>query len=161
MAGFYSCGDDVQPLFDLEYEVDFTIDPGLNTIDTHVYTIRDVPSLLSDYAAINGVIVDSIKSGAPNRATLTTVFQNINYDFLDQMSVWMFSSSNPSDNQEIFFIDFVELNEDNEVRLLSSLANVIDYLREGKFDIEVRLRLRSFSPAEINSRLIFNITAFD
>ena len=161
LLGSLSCGDDVEPLFQLVYDVDFTIDPGLNTIDTHVYTIRNVPSFLEDFALANNVNPDSIVSAAPNRATITTIFQNIDYNFLDQLSVWMVSVNNPNDSREIFFLDFVDLDEDSEVRLLSSIANVIDYLREGSFNIEVRLRLRSFSPAEINSRLSFDITAFD
>jgi hypothetical protein len=145
----------------MNYQVDFTIDPGLNTIDTHVYTIRDIPSRFAEFASVNGIEPDSISTASPNQASLITVFQNIDYDFLETLSVWILSAEDPTDTQEMFYLDFVDFNEDEEVRLLSSIANVVDYLREGQFDIEIRLRLRNFSPAEINSRLLFNITAFD
>ena len=161
VSGFFSCGEDLQPLFDLEYQLDFTIDPGLNTIDTHVYTIRDVPSRLAEFAAANSILPDSIISANPNRATITNSFQNIDFNFVDKLSIWIVSTSDPTDMSEMFFLDFVDLGEDSELRLLSSISNVIPYLKEGIFDVEVRLQLRSFSPAEINSRLNFSITAFD
>jgi hypothetical protein len=57
-------------------------------------------------------------------------------------------------------MDEVRFNEDFEMPLLPSIADVKSIMLEGKFDLEVRLQLRRFSPASFIMEINYELDAF-
>ena len=153
-----NCGSEEEPLFILQTEADFIIQPGLNTFDTHYFVIRDVPTRIGNY--FSGSIGPSdIGRMLPNRAELNAQFNNIDWALVAEVSIWMVSQSDPDLRKEVFYNDRIQFNDVNELRLLSSLSEVKDILLEDRVTIEVRLNFRRTTPIEIESRLTMNFVA--
>ena len=60
----------------------------------------------------------------------------------------------------MFYLSFVEFNEDNEMRLLPSIANLSSIMLDEQYDIELRLDLRRFPPTNFICDLTFELDVF-
>ena len=153
-----NCGTEEEPLFTLQTEADFVIQPGLNTFDTHHFIIRDVPTRIGNYLS-GSIGASDIGRMLPNRAELNAQFSNIDWAMVAEVSIWAVSQSNPNLRKEVFYNDRIQFNDVEELRLLSSLSEVRDILLEDRITIEVRLNFRRPTPIEIESRLTMNFVA--
>lgn len=151
---FLGCGSDENQLFDIDMEADFTIAPGLNTFDTHYFILRDVPTRIQSYLQVNNS--GAISEILPRRAEITAPFDNIDFAIVQEISIWAISSQDNTLKKEIFYQDRINLNEQKDLRLFSSLSEVKDIFLNDYVDLEVRLRFRAFTPTQIDSKLIMN-----
>lgn len=149
------CGSNVDPLFIMQLEARFVIQPGLNSFDTHYFTLTQVPTRIKNYLG-QGVDVSEIDRILPNRAELNAQFNNIDWGIVREIQVLAVSVKDPSIKKEIFYHDRVNLDNVNELRLLSSLSEVKDILLQELFHLEIRLNFRRPTPVEIDSRLTMN-----
>ena len=152
---FLRCGTSVDALFIMNLEADFTIQPGLNTFDTHYFLINNVPTRASTYIG-QGVTSDQINQVLPNRAELNGRFDAIDWGIVREIEILISTPGNPNNKKEVFYHDRVNFENVNELRLLSSLSEVKDILFEETVDLEVRIRFRATTPIEIDSRLTMN-----
>ena len=149
-----SCSKSDEILFEMNLEAEFTIQPGLGTLDTHYFTIRSVPTRIrnylpsGDFTAIGRIL--------PNRAEIRSFFDPFDFSIIQEVSIWAISASDRDLQKEIFYQDRINFNEQKELKLFSSLSEVSDILLEDEFDLEVRIRFRSFTPAETQTRLTMN-----
>ena len=156
-----SCGDDRQELFLVENEVDFIIPVGLNTIETHVFVIQDVPTLYNENLSIFGVSESDVMSISSGRGLLTGSFGEIDYDFIDQLSVRIRSNTSPEFDREMFYREQIPFSHNGDLQLLSSISELKEIISENTMDVEVRIRLRNFIPANLQAKLIFSYAVFD
>ena len=155
--GLLGCGSDEQRLFDIELEADFTIGAGLNTFDTHYFIVRRVPTRIQNYLLnLDPSLVDQI---LPTRAEITAPFNTIDFSIVREVSIWAISTRDPSVKKEIFYQDRIDFGEQKELRLFSSLSEVKEIFLEDKFDLEIRLNFRTFTPTEIDTRVSMNFIA--
>ena len=151
----FKCGTSPEPLFVMELETDFIIQPGLNSFDTHYFVLRNVPTRVRNY--LNpGFDPETIGRILPNRAELNAKFLNIDWAIVQEISIWAISANDPNVRKEIFYHDRVDLNNVKELQLLSSLSEVKDILLQDILTLEVRLNFRRSTPAEIETRLTMN-----
>lgn len=154
---FNSCTDTPDALFQISTEANFDIAPGLNNIETFIFPISQVPT---NFAALSGgVDPNTIGSIQPSRATITAPFVAFDWSIVREVSVRAISPRNPELNREIFFQDQISLNNQNELRLFSSLSDVREILIDETFNLEVRFNFRNITPAEIPSRIEMNFLA--
>ncbi len=154
---FSSCTDTPDALFQISTEANFDIAPGLNNIETFIFPISQVPT---NFAALSGgVDPNTIGSIQPSRATISAPFVAFDWSIVREVSVRAISPRNPELNREIFFQDQISLNNQNELRLFSSLSDVREILIDETFNLEVRFNFRNITPAEIPSRIEMNFLA--
>ena len=154
---FNSCTDTPDALFQISTEASFDIAPGLNNIETFIFPISQVPT---NFAALSGgVDPNTIGSIQPSRATISAPFVAFDWSIVREVSVRAISPRNPELNREIFFQDQISLNNQNELRLFSSLSDVREILIGETFNLEVRFNFRNITPAEIPSRIEMNFLA--
>ena len=152
-----SCSDSPDTLFQITTEAEFEIAPGLNNIETFIFPISGVPT---NFAVLsNGADPNTIGSIQPSRATITAPFTNFDWSIVREVSVRAISPRDPALNFEIFFQDQISLNNQNELRLFSSLSDVRDILIDESFNIEVRFNFRNTTPAQVPSRIDMNFLA--
>lgn len=156
---FSSCEDKETPLFKMNFESEFAIQAGLNTIETHYIIIQDVSSLIESYKATFNVTDEEISSILPSRATMSQIFSNYPYDYIDKISFWAVSNIDPTLRKEMFYMDFVPLNQDDELQMISSISNLKDIMLEGSFDLEVKLNFRSFPINQTDNIITFSLVA--
>lgn len=156
---FLSCGDKTVPLFTIDFQEQFSIPAGLNTIETHTFIIQDIPALLESYKANFNVLDEDIASILPSRGRINQIFSNIDFDFIQSVSIWMVSNVDPQYRYELYYLDFVPVNTGDEIRLLSGISNLKDLMNEGSFDLEIKLKFRTFPPNQTDNVLNFGLVA--
>lgn len=152
-----SCGGGDNILFEMEVEAELIIPSGLNTFDTHVFTIRDVPTRIDNYALTTFEDIDRIQA---SNAMLMGRVQDIDYSIIDQIVIDVISDTDPNDQKEIFYSNLISFNRNNDLQLLSSLSNVNGILTNDFVDLQVRIIFRTFPPTELDTRIIMSFNAY-
>ncbi len=155
------CSSGRTPLFEIQNEVDFILPGGLNTIETHVFVIRDVPSFFRTGLMNNGFSESDVVSIGATRATISSSGQVLDFSFMSRVSIRAISQSDTGLNKEMFFLENIPLNQSGELRLFSSITELVDILSEDVFDLEIRITLRNATPLDLQNKLIFNYAVFD
>ncbi|NNF34160.1 MAG: hypothetical protein HKN68_08630 [Saprospiraceae bacterium] len=158
---FFSCGSDRQELFIVDNEIEFILPGALNTIETHVFIIRNVPSFYKTSLTANGASEEQVVSITATRARLMGSFGPVDYDFIAEISVRAISKTDPGLNREMYFQDRIPFNHSGDLELFSSISELREILSDEIFDMEVRIRLRQSTPLQIQNKLIFSYAVFD
>ena len=105
---------------------------------------------------LTGLDESTIGEILPRRAEITAPFDNIDFGIVQEVSIWAVSTTDSELRKEIFYQDRINLNDQKELRLFSSLSEVKDILLNDHVDLEVRFKFRAFTPTQIETRLIMN-----
>jgi hypothetical protein len=153
-----SCKQDKrQELFILTDFVDFEIQPGLNTFDTHFYVIGPKISKLHAQLTATGRTPGDVKTIEPRRAFLASVFEDINLDFIHRVSVYIFDPFNTSDKIEFFYLDPVPFKNKTGIQLFPGIADIHEWMEREYFGIEIRLDFREVTPTLAQMRFEFEV----
>ncbi len=156
-----SCGkDNKTELFELNHFVDFNIQPGLNTFDTHFFVIGPLTSIYSSKLAAFGRTQDEVSTIEAKDAFLKSTFGDINLEFIHQISVHIFDPYNPSDKIEFFYLDPTPFRDETSWRLFPGIADISKWVERDFFGIEIRLNFREITPSAIPMRLEFDMRVF-
>ena len=158
---FFSCGSDRTEVFEVDNEIEFITPGGLNTIETHVFVIRNVPTFIDNALQANGLNKDQVVGIGATKAKLIGAFGSIDYDFIDDISVRAISKTDPNLNKEMFFMDRISFNHNGDLELFSSITELREIMLDSIIDIEVRIRFRRAFPTQIQHRLVFSYAVFD
>ncbi|MBK8516990.1 MAG: hypothetical protein IPL55_12135 [Saprospiraceae bacterium] len=152
---FYSCEKDTVIRYDVSLDAEFDIPSGLNTIETHYFIIRNVPTFYKQSADNRGVDTSSILNVLASKGLIASKFQDLDFDFVERISVYAISQKDPTLKREMYYLDIVPLTTGTQLRMLSSTTELKKILSEELIDIEVRLNLRKFTTTLIRARLSF------
>lgn len=153
-----SCNKDKrQELFQLNHHVEFDIVPGLNTLDTHIYSIAPIKSLLEDHLAASGKTLSDVVAIEAYQANLSSIFQDVNLDFIDKISVLIFDPFDHTKKIEFFYLDPVPFKNKVNIELFPGIADVSEWMEKEYFGIEIRLNYRQVTPSLIQMRFEFDL----
>ena len=152
-----SCGSSENILGEMEIEAELLIPAGLNTFDTHYFYVRNVPTRISNVIVNSLESVDRIQA---SNAQLVGRVQEIDYGIIDEIIINVFSPSDPSTLKEVFYNNRIPFSQDDDLQLLSSLSNVNEILSEEFVDLEIRIVFRSFTPRELDTRLLMQFNLY-
>lgn len=161
VASFFTgCQKDQRTeVFEIVGVMDFTIDAGLNTFDTHFYTlspvVSDFPARLEDF----NLEADDIISVEPKSAELAAIFRDENLEFIERISLRIFKIDEPQFNREIFYFDPVPFQKRTVLRPFPGLSNVKEIVENQFYGIELRLDFRIVPQRSIDMRLEFLLSA--
>lgn len=155
-----SCEKPQDIKYEVPIEVDFVIGGGLNTIETHYFTIRNIRTLFEDAASTNNVDPQTIKNIIAYRAIMTTRFNDESLDFIQDIAVYAVSKKDPNVKREMYYLEFVPFETNTELNLLSSTTSLKEILQEETIDIEVRINIRRFFSRDIGARINFSYAVF-
>lgn len=158
LLGFNSCTKNAEPAFDIDLETFFVIPAGLNNIDTHVFELYNIPTFIQNVRP--GATPETISSVKANRATLTGRFTNLDFRIIDRISIRAISPVDPELEREVFWMDFIPLDQEGDLDLFSSLPEVKEILLLENIHLQIRLNFKSFVPSDIESRILLNFKAF-
>lgn len=151
--------DNRTELFEINHFVDFNIQPGLNTFDTHFFVVSPFTSVFEARLAASGRTRDEVISIEAKDATLSSIFGDVNLDYIHQISVYIFDPFDPSDNSEFFYLEPVPFKNATSWRLFPGLADISDWIDTEYFGIEIRLTFRQVTPSFTQMRLEFDLRA--
>ncbi len=156
-----SCGPDRTPVFDFNLECDFNIPSEINTSSTFYFEVKNVPTFYSQNLANNGLTPSEVTSIVANRATITPRFVDVDLSFIRSVSIVGYPSGLPDEQREFFYMEFVDINEDETLELFSSIAELNDIVSSELIDLEIILNFRTFIPSNVESRLNFSLSVFN
>ena len=160
MSVLVSCNkDNREELFELNYFVDFDIQPGLNTFDTHIYTVSPLNSQYDAKLASSGHLAGDVSAVEPKEGNLGSVFEDVNLNFIRRVSVYIFDPFKPANKIEFFYLDPVPFKNKTVIRLFPGISNVQEWIESGFFGVEVRVDFREITPALTQMRLEFDLRA--
>lgn len=157
---FSSCKKDNRINFQERLEVDVELGNGLNLVETHVFIVRDIASLIEGNLMNNGITIDDVDEIQSGRGDFTFPFFNGDFDFIQRVSIRVFNRSDPDGFKEMYYNDFVPINQGNKLNLFSNISNLKNIVSNEMFDMEVRLKFRSFVPPQTRIRLNFGYIAY-
>jgi hypothetical protein len=157
---FTGCRKDKRiELFEMNYFQDFTIQSGLNTIETHIYEFPFLTSQFKERLLAGGILENEVGSVEAKFATLSTVFNDVDLELIRDISVLVFDPANRSLKLEIFYLDPVPYNTGTRIRPFPALPNVKDIMKNNTFNLEIRLRFRVITPESMDMRFQYDLSA--
>ena len=148
-----SCNkENLRPLFEVESVTSFTIPAGLNTVETHYFPIRNLTSSLAAQLETRNLTLDDISVIKPQTLVLTSLDPDVEFNFITSIISEMYTV-NPDEGLEIYFREPVPINTKSDLVLFPSLLNVKDYISQSLFNIEMKLRVRTFINRDIDVRV--------
>ena len=173
LVGFTACNnDDPNARFTLPVQnLQFTIDAGLSTFDSHYYNLVDVPVQLDSLASFYNLTRSSIESLVPRRASVESIFGNGDYSFMREISVRICSQDesvklrNGEPEQcdfEIFWRNTIPNDVGNRLDIIPNENDLLQYLEDGRATFQVKLVSPLYrSPNQfIESRLLMEFDAY-
>ena len=150
-----SCEKETQVRYEVALDANFDIPSGLNTLETHYFIIRDVPTFYSLNADLKRQDTASINQIIASRGLIRSRFNDVNFDFVERISIYAVSKKNPDMKREMYYLDFVPLNTGRELRMLSSTTALKEIIQEETMDVEIRMNVRNFTNTAIRATFDF------
>ncbi len=150
-----NCQKEPDYLFKMEYEQDFEIAAGLNTFVVWYFEMRFIPSNADDFFTAFGADINEAGIINPGRARLSTIFSDVDYDFIEDISVRIYQDD-PDEDKEIFYRDNLPFNTGRDIDLFPTLVDVSEFVLEERFNVRVRMVFRQNPPQFVDSRLTFD-----
>lgn len=146
--------------FEMVYDnILFTMPAGLNPFEIHYFVLRDIPLNKVFYFEQNNVTDQTKWRIKPQAARLLSVFGSVDYDFIEEAAVVLFTDDQPNLNLELFFRNPIPLNQGPSLDLVPTLADIQSLLKTDKINLRVKLRLRAPTPEFVETFLSFKLLA--
>ncbi len=147
---------DENVLFTVPYQVEFEIPAGLNTIETHVFEISNIPTRMDSLLSAFNIDKSTLKSIDPRDAKMRVTLGGLDYSFIREIEVYVFDQTF---DKQIFFHNQVPLNAGGELPIIPTLVDAQDFLLQDKFNLRIELQLREFPSRFIPTRFNFSFKA--
>ncbi len=158
IIGLGSCKkDNSGNRFDMIYpELYFTIPAGLNPFLIHFIEMRNIPLNKAFYFNQNNVQDPSSTRIQPKSARITSIFGDVDFEFIERISVLVSSTENPNQYVEAYYRDPVPLNSGNFLDLIPTLLDLQQIITGDSINVRIRMQLRSPSPVFVESRMDYS-----
>lgn len=152
-----SCSEDDVPLFVMQSETDFVIPAGLNVIETHFFVQRNVPTFFKSVSSVDSSQVSQVIA---RRGLLKPVFDIIDLDYINSVNVYLLNPDNPQERKEIFFMDFIQFGNKQEINLFNTILDVKEHLVNDLMNLEIAINFRQVPIRTIDFRLEMSFSAY-
>ncbi len=151
--------DHIGPGFDLIYQRDFLLAPGLGPFVTHHFYFRDIPTRFQTLLRENGKTEADIQAVITRQASLVGIFGDADFSVVEEASLRVFTESDPKGLIEAAYRFPTPIDRSNVLDLIPSLANTKRVMANERFSIDLALRLRRNTTDETPVRLSLTLRA--
>ena len=140
-------------------DTDFSIPPTASPFQVHYFNLENIVTNHEELFSTNNIDENSDVRILPLEASLNVLVGNVDYDFIEQMSIRICDAGDVSENcgTEIFWRQPVPVNVGNILTLIPSDIDVKRYLTQEKVNIQVKLELlRQNPPQFVDTRLLLD-----
>lgn len=155
-----SCSKNNRDFIERRLVTNFEIPPGLNTLETHYFIVRDVPTLYLKTLEQSGLSNEGITQVSASKGELSLRLGGGNLAFISSVSVRAIEKGNTNNKLELFYIEQIPLNVGSTITLFAALSDIKNIVNKETMDMEIRLQFRSFAPSGISVSLDFGYLAF-
>lgn len=154
------CSKDNRTAYEVRLDSNFELPNGLNTLETHYIYVRNVKMLYSENVAIRNIDTSTIDAINVSFGRLLPRFNSTNLNYFQSVVVNVVSRINPTNRREIYYLEQIPNNQKAELRLLNSISNLKEILKEENVDLEFRFQFRSFPPPAVSLTLDFGYVIY-
>lgn len=151
--------EELGPGFDMQFQQDFTIPPGINVFAVHHFYLKSLPTYFQDLLDRYNVKLEDVARIRTTKAVLSGVYSDADYAFVDQASVRAYNIDDLNDNLELAYRQPVPLDPGNTLPLVPSLADSYKFLTADRVNLDVALWIRTTTRDEIPTRLTLTLRA--
>lgn len=148
--------DSFQKKFGVRLDRNFDVPAGLDFIDAHFFVLTELQTFYSNIIAQEDVPDGATISVVPERAVITSLFGDVDFDFVERVSVRIFTNDNVDDKPEAFYIEFIPNTVDGELELIPTSFNALKFLKGGLVNAEVKFVFRRTTPQLMNLRILMD-----
>jgi hypothetical protein len=150
-----SCNKDEElgPGFDMMYQPDITIPAGIGIGVNHSFTISNISTNYQSYLNQFNKTDADIKRILVSQVNLRGVFGDADYGAIEVATLRIYKLNDPSDFIEIAYRDPTPLNPGNILALIPNETDIKRFMKEPRFNIDLRLRLRDITQMETDTRI--------
>ena len=160
MSGLSCHKDNRIELFKMTQVMDFEIKAGLNTIETHFFIQPAVNSSYEAQLELSGFEESLVASIEPRFSQLSTVFQDVDLDFIRIIEIRVVDTFDPIFQREVFYLDPVPFNTRTVIRPFPGLTDVREIVSQPTYGIEVRIVFRFVPQSSYDMRLQMDFSVF-
>ncbi len=154
---FLSCRkENIPKKFTIRLDRSFDVPAGLNYIDAHYFVLDEIPTFYDQIIGQQDVPAGAKITLVPERAVITSLFNDIDFDFIDKVSVRIYTNNNPKDKPEAFYIEYIPTTVDNELQLIPTSFDAKPFLDYGIVNAEVRFFFKRTTPQSMNLRIVMD-----
>jgi len=150
-----------KPEFYVHREMDFELLPFQNPAATYFAEIKNIPNTFPEEFELLGLQESQISAIYSGKGTFRPVYTDFDFGNIEEVSIWLVSTDDPSLRREIYYRDQIPLSQKNELRLLSGLADLKSFLLGvPKYNLEIQLNFRTFVPQNTDVRFTYSFAIF-
>ena len=158
---FSNCNKDngLEPGFDMLYEQEFVIPPGINVFDLHSFRFDDVRSLYATQLSKQGLTDADIKGVVTKRAAMIGIFNDADFSMMEEVSLRLYDGIDPTKFIETAYRFPTPNTRSNSLDLIPSLADSKKYAAQDRFGMDVTFRIRNIPTQETRVRVSLELRA--
>ncbi len=158
---FSACRNNSAEVATIDLEVPVQFPAGLNTLETHVFQVFNVPTFYNATIAGSGLSEDQIASIQSGFGSFRQSFSSINLDFIRGVTVHVLVDPVSGERRELFYLEQIPLGNKEEVRMLASTTELKEVINKESIDLEFSFRLRDISPQSFTGIFELNFGVFE
>ncbi|MCB0533717.1 MAG: hypothetical protein H6574_17685 [Lewinellaceae bacterium] len=160
LLAFIGCKkDEVTPGFDMIYQQEFSIPPGIGPFVTHHFYLKNLFTRYDALLAQAGKTDADIVGILPVQAAIEGVFGDANFNIVEDASLRIYEESDPNGYIEVAYRFPTPLDPSNKLDLIPSLADAKRIMSTDRFSIDLALRLRNTTTDDTPVRLSLQFKA--
>ena len=160
MSGLSCHKDNRVELFQMTQIMDFQIKAGLNTLETHFFIQPAARSSYDEQLELSGFDESVVASIEPKFSQLSTVFSDVDLDFIRLIEIRVLDPFDPEFQREVFYLDPIPPNTRTIIRPFPGLTNVREIVSKPTYGIEVRIIFRFVPRDNYDMRLQMDFSVF-
>ena len=145
--------DDLRPGFDMQYQIQFEIPAGIGPFVVHHFYLRNQQTRFEQLLNQQNKDPEDIAGISTQQAQLLGVFGDENFDFIEEISIRVFTEPDETDFIEVAYRFPVPMDPGNNLPLIPSLADSKRIMEKARFSVDVSLRLRKTTQVNLPVRL--------
>ncbi len=156
-----SCSKNAEPRFFVDVERDFNVDMTLNSVETHFFQLKNIPTNIQQSLDLYGLPREQISAINPADAVLTTASGLMDWALVNFVEIYAVSRIDPTNKKQIFYIRGRDVGNHDDLKLFNTFAELSEIMVEETIDLEIRIRTITSVPGNFRARLLFNYAVYD
>lgn len=154
-----SCTKRDPVLFEIPFRLNFEVGAGLSPVQKYFYLVADQPSNIAALKSQFDVGEDEVLSIRPASAIFSSVLQEVDFTFIEEIEISVYEGTDPEDDTTIFLTDIVPVNAGRNVNVLPFDDVVTEFIDKPFVNFKVGMRFRAPTPISIQGNIDIIFTA--
>lgn len=147
------CSKDSDSKFRMRLESNLEIPAGLNVLDGHHFLIKNIQTNYASLVNSANIPSHATVSLIPDHAFLRDIFGSEDLDFIEKVSLKIYTNNNPTDRPEAFYQESIPLDVNSELTLFPTTFEAAPFLNGAEVNVDIGFFFRRSPSSSINLNL--------